>query len=441
MSEYCLRFLSGPRAGTVFKMEGKQARLGRSSGNEIAIKDPLLSRDHCLFEVNDGELYLTDLASANETFVNEVAIDEVRLMPGDMVIVGESHIRVELAGKEAEAAALAVEHGGNRIDLGFGKEQGEAKHKGGLRMILWLAAGVCVLLGGTVFILESGNLLGGGEETAAPAPVVEDKTFEVYYECLDVGIDESLRYEIRLTAERELSSVRDVYSEKSTATHRDKTKKDVSPELIAQLAESIRNAGFYRLNEDLTGVAPNREHHKEYRLLVIDGKAIHRCRVLNRPLPDEFIAAQERLESFAKNELGTWTDHLSVDELLAESRKAYDIAYSFERDKDLKLGNLWEALKQYQLALLHMETLDPKPEYFEDTRTRIEAVTKAIDEMCRTRSVEAERTYSLKLYRESRQAQKEILEIVPDRSDDRYKTAERKILQIDSAVQAERNRR
>ena len=63
--KYALRCLTGKRAGEVFVVSGEITGLGRSSRNAIAIADPLLSRDHCQFELRGGELWLTDLASVN----------------------------------------------------------------------------------------------------------------------------------------------------------------------------------------------------------------------------------------------------------------------------------------------------------------------------------------------------------------------------------------
>ena len=79
----------GPLKGRRFTVEATGLRLGRSSTCEISIPDPSLSRNHCLFEVRDGQLWVTDLASANGTLVNgePLGADSKTLQPGDRVVV------------------------------------------------------------------------------------------------------------------------------------------------------------------------------------------------------------------------------------------------------------------------------------------------------------------------------------------------------------------
>ena len=52
----------GPLKGARFQVDAKGVRLGRSSSCEIALQDPLLSRNHCLFEVRDGALWVNPVA-------------------------------------------------------------------------------------------------------------------------------------------------------------------------------------------------------------------------------------------------------------------------------------------------------------------------------------------------------------------------------------------
>ena len=84
----------GPLRGRRFAVTERGLRLGRSSTCEIAMPDPALSRNHCLFELRDGDLWVTDLASANGTVVNGVALgaDSRRLAVGDVVSAGDSSL-------------------------------------------------------------------------------------------------------------------------------------------------------------------------------------------------------------------------------------------------------------------------------------------------------------------------------------------------------------
>ena len=88
---------TGPLAGSRFAVPEQGLRLGRSSTCEISIQDPALSRNHCLFEMRDGALWVTDLASANGTAVNGEDLGDAsrRLVSGDIINAGDSELRVE----------------------------------------------------------------------------------------------------------------------------------------------------------------------------------------------------------------------------------------------------------------------------------------------------------------------------------------------------------
>ena len=87
-----LLITAGPLAGQRFAVTASGLRMGRSSSCEISIKDPALSRNHCLVEVRDDALWITDLASANGTLVNgtELGADSVQLKVGDVIEAGDS---------------------------------------------------------------------------------------------------------------------------------------------------------------------------------------------------------------------------------------------------------------------------------------------------------------------------------------------------------------
>ena len=88
---------SGPMAGKRFEVGPGGVRLGRSSSNDISIPDEELSRNHCLIEQSgEAGVRITDLASANGTFVNgeQLFSDPRELRAGDSIEVGSTTISV-----------------------------------------------------------------------------------------------------------------------------------------------------------------------------------------------------------------------------------------------------------------------------------------------------------------------------------------------------------
>ena len=84
-------------SGRRFPMSVNGSRLGRAGSCEIAINDPILSRHNCLFEYVHGDLRLTDLASANGTFVNgeELCARTIVLRHNDVITVGLNTVKVK----------------------------------------------------------------------------------------------------------------------------------------------------------------------------------------------------------------------------------------------------------------------------------------------------------------------------------------------------------
>lgn len=65
--------------------------IGRSSKNDIVIKDPYISKRHASIEKDRNEFFIEDLNSANGTFVNdEELLNPIRLEHGDSIKIGQA---------------------------------------------------------------------------------------------------------------------------------------------------------------------------------------------------------------------------------------------------------------------------------------------------------------------------------------------------------------
>jgi pSer/pThr/pTyr-binding forkhead associated (FHA) protein len=94
-SNWVLVFVSGPTPVSTIIL-GKKVSLGRSADNDVAILDPLVSRQHAVVEAIGGTYQVTDLGSANGTFVNDAPLTEpVRLRVGDLVKFGGTVFRFQ----------------------------------------------------------------------------------------------------------------------------------------------------------------------------------------------------------------------------------------------------------------------------------------------------------------------------------------------------------
>lgn len=83
----------GPGAGSRFRVEGDEIRIGRHPEAHILLDDVTVSRRHALLTAVDGRVVLTDQASLNGTYVAGERVDSHVLEDGDEVQIGRFHLR------------------------------------------------------------------------------------------------------------------------------------------------------------------------------------------------------------------------------------------------------------------------------------------------------------------------------------------------------------
>jgi hypothetical protein len=80
-----------------FELDSRPLTAGRAETNDIAVDgDEFASSRHARFETRRDGVWVEDLGSTNGTYVNGVKLTRSRrLVPGDIVRVGESDLRYE----------------------------------------------------------------------------------------------------------------------------------------------------------------------------------------------------------------------------------------------------------------------------------------------------------------------------------------------------------
>ena len=75
--------------------EGEELALGRDPGQcQFVITDGTISRRHCIVSRKNHALVLTDIGSANGTYVNDRRVQTVQLSAGDVIRVGSCKVSV-----------------------------------------------------------------------------------------------------------------------------------------------------------------------------------------------------------------------------------------------------------------------------------------------------------------------------------------------------------
>jgi putative nucleotidyltransferase with HDIG domain len=89
--------------------DGASATVGRIAQCEIHVDDHAVSRRHCTLVVRGSDVIVTDLKSANGTFVNERPVKSIAARPGDLIRVGSTVLEYRNpAGPRVAPAASKV---------------------------------------------------------------------------------------------------------------------------------------------------------------------------------------------------------------------------------------------------------------------------------------------------------------------------------------------
>ena len=89
-----LRIVVRATGAVIALPEGKALVAGRSPQCDIPLEDQSVSRRHCTLEARGDSVTVTDLGSANGTYINDRQVEQAIARPGDLVRVGSSALEV-----------------------------------------------------------------------------------------------------------------------------------------------------------------------------------------------------------------------------------------------------------------------------------------------------------------------------------------------------------
>ena len=94
---HCLELTIGERVEKRFVVSSSGLKIGRAAPADVILSDSRISRTHCLVQLGDGGLCVSDLNSTNGTFVDGERIDGSTDLPvGSVLKVGNVSFRHEL---------------------------------------------------------------------------------------------------------------------------------------------------------------------------------------------------------------------------------------------------------------------------------------------------------------------------------------------------------
>ena len=420
---------NGPLAGKRFEVREGGVRLGRSSSNDIPISDEELSRNHCLFEtVGDSGIRVTDLASANGTLVNGDLLgnDPVTLKLGDLIEVGTTVIRV--VGDQPLPSAGAV-------DLGLGEKAKSAdaaaaqgKRRSPLANALWAVA---VLVAGVAIYL----VLTAPQEAPAPMPteLVDEtpKVSEVWYEKIEATQDGIYRYELSISQDGTIRVVLDDTKENRHPTIQPKT---LSPQAKAELDDILAYETLKEIDREHIGPEPETLSLSSWDLRVVYTTCAYGVKVVNTQEPEAFRSVREKLEAFSNNELGIHGIQYSREKLVEMAEEQIAVGKAKWEDRDVQHGNLSGSVAAYKEAIFYLETLDPKPACIGEAREGLKVAKAELDKRYGDQRFVVDRAIKLGDWDAARRELQVLLEMIPDRRDDRNREASAKLIDVEKRM-------
>ena len=417
---------NGELAGRRYAVGEAGLRLGRSSSNDVTIADEELSRNHCLFEpVGENGLRVTDLASANGTIVNGKPLDKdpETIRVGDCVEVGATRIRI--VGDEPKPAP-------GQFDLGLGGEKGKQAAKARrspLMSVLWAVAALS-LIGAMAVVL----MMPRAEQSPQQVRQVEEEVpvvKEVAYEKVEASQDGIFRYELTLSPGGVLSvAVDDIPKNERRFTKRQQLD-DVASKTLNEI---LSLEGLRRLDREYVGPEPDPPALSSFYLKVVYSSHVRTVQVVNTQEPEAFRTIRERLEAFSKNELGVWAIQYSRDKLVSLAEEAIAVGKSKWDERDVNHGNLFGAISAFKEALFYLETVFPKPDCAAVAKSGLDEAVAEMDKRYRDQRFLADRAIKLEDWETARRELAVLIEMVPDRNDDRHKEAASRILDVERRV-------
>jgi pSer/pThr/pTyr-binding forkhead associated (FHA) protein len=147
--------------GEVFPLGFEPVSIGRHADNDIILADPQVSRHHAEIVMQGGRWVISDLGSANGSYVDGQRIVGPQVLNhGDLVRVGQTQFQVEIAGAIAAQDTLV------EAIPAVVAPPAAAKSRSGLVVALAAAAAIVVILLG-IFVIWP--LFGGDEDTVPDA--------------------------------------------------------------------------------------------------------------------------------------------------------------------------------------------------------------------------------------------------------------------------------
>lgn len=432
----------------VIKADG--SRIGRSSSNDIIIKDPALSRYHCRVFFKPGEgLWAEDLGGANQSLLNKKPLlTESRILPGDRLTLGDTTLLVlsdecldEKAPERADPGA--TEHppastpppvSARLSNIPDAQEKAAktqpdrpppAARSRRPRFSVILAV-VALCLGAVVL---AAVLLPKPEARREQAPPPPPPSMVLTYEKIQASPENIFRYAMDLKENRISAEVDDIENSVHIPGNQ---QKPVSEDAFLELRGAIERTDFFNLPSPAEGQSPNVWEVMD--LSITDGTRHHRVRVVNAIEPEQFEEIRKAVENLAAGALGVSADAISKEDRLDLAHKAVLRARDLYDQREVKHENLFLAIRALRETEAYLEPISEKPPDYGETMALLSECEAMLKEQVDDLKFQADHAARIKDWSKAIEHLSVIMEIIPDSNDERNQYASRKRIEFERRI-------
>ena len=429
----------GKELGKEVEVPPAGMKFGRSPANDLVLDDESVMLFHGrFFFKSDETLWVTDFGAGEKTMVGGKPVDEHPLKVGDLVDVGATSFRIIHTSQKAAAVAPAAPEAApaqkpsdnDEIDLGFKREKNtrkpaekKADHKPASMTSRLLQVAV-VLLVLIVLMVVGPSLFELSRADVSVAP--QKETLSLSYERVMGTKKNIFRYHVELN-DQGIFSVR--IDDLKTSRHQIESR-EISDSVIEQLSHGIASAGFFDVDSDYTGTSDDK--YDLFNIAVQRNRHFHHIRVLNWTAPSAIKRTTQLIEDFAVSELGisfTWMK--DPEELMRLAEQAFSVGKARYAERDVRYGNLATSIMQFKETMLYLETIEPKPDLFDQANGLLTAAEKVQDSRYDDYLFRSDRAIRLKNWNEAAKYLRILNELIQDRSDPRHDKVSAKLLNVE----------
>lgn len=450
MAKFRLVVEAGLLKGKTVDLKPDGISIGRSAQNDLPLPDEQLSRHHCKIYFLADEPWISDLATLNGTQVNDKPITEAaKLKAGDTILIGDTAIKfLDETGGPSGAFdepmaptpapvldAAAATPGAAKIDLGFSGVDAVSDQNASISMKKTLVRAGVAFITICVFAIAVKVILREDNAPSASLTVIREpvqRTLSIHYTKLEGSDQNVFRYELDLGDDGSLTvSIDDL----SQGRHvRKVSEKPIADELKREIIRKFDRAGFSSMDDVYEGI-PRANTWNTYKLMATIDGTVKTVSVRNRIEPEAFKALREEIETFGRTELGLWAIEFSREKLLELARESQLLAQKLYDEREIKSDNLFNAIRSFKSCISYLETLEPKPEFYDEAVTSISKAQLELETLYKEKNWQADHAINTKNWESAAQILRELMEIIPDRTDGRNHDTERRLLDVESRIQ------